>query len=212
MQHNSIIKLSFDWGEFIGGIFGGSAVATLVRETFNYIKKKKGNVVDLAENTKDIADIHRIMQNVVDTTFCNRFMVFVGEDSAGILAAGKNLFITAQYEKLAAEENVKPIIDEIQRWKADTPYYDIFSEMLSAGMVKLKTSEMGPSKLRDIYESQGVKMSKVFHLMTTKNHSKVFYCSIASTVREELSADDRVIIYSAVDKLSNIFNKHKKFY
>jgi hypothetical protein len=186
----------------------------VVKEGISYWKRKTETKVDLAQNTKDISDVHRIMEHVVNTTFYNRFMVFVGEDSAGVLAAGKNLYVTAQYEKITHDEGVeiRPIIDQIQRWKADANYYDMFSKMLSEGSVKVKTHDMSPCRLKDIYLMQGVKSCKIYHLMTTKDHSKVFYCSVASTVREEATDEDRVVIGSAVDKLTNIFNRHKKFY
>jgi hypothetical protein len=203
-------NMDFSLSEFLAG----SAIGIVVKEGISYWKRKTETKVDLAQNTKDISDVHRIMENVVSNTFYNRFMVFVGEDSAGILAAGKNLYITAQYEKLLQEEGVeiKPIIDTIQRWKADTNYYDMFSKMLSEGSVKIKTSDMPPSRLKDIYLMQGVKSCKVYHLMTTKDHSKVFFCSVASTIREEATDEDRVVIGSAIDKLIDIFKRHQKFY
>ena len=201
--------MNFSLSEFLAG----SAMGIVVKEGISYWKRKTETKIDLAQNTKDISNVHRIMENVVNTTFYNRFMVFVGEDSAGVLAAGKNLYVTAQYEKIYSEDgDIKPIIDTIQRWKADTPYYEMFSKMLADGSVRLKTSEMPQCRLKDIYLMQGVKSCKVYHLMTTNDNSKVFYCSVASTIREEATDEDRVVIGSAIDKLIDIFNRHKKFY
>lgn len=200
----------FSWSEFLAG--SGTAVA--IKETFSYLRRKAEAKIDMASNAKDIADIHRIMESVVDETDYNRVCVFLGEDSAGVLAAGKNLYITAQYEKInrSQDERLEYISDQIQRWKADTPYYDLYSEMLTKGKVSIKYDTMPPSKLKDIYTAQNVKSAKVYHLMTTKDSAKVFYCSVASTLKDEPSASDRVIIDSAVDKLINIFKKHQKFY
>lgn len=199
----------FSWSEFLAG----SAVAKVVEEVVKYRRRKLETTVNMADNAKDIADVHRIMESIVRETYFDRFMVFVGQDSAGVLAAGKNLYITAQYEKISSEnEALKPIQDDIQRWKADTQYYDVFSEMLTKGKVTVKTADMPDSKLKDIYLAQGVKVAKIFHLMTTKDSSMVFFCSVASTVVDEAKADDRFLIESAVDKLTNIFQKHRKFY
>ena len=199
----------FSWSEFLAG----SAVAKVVEEAYKYRRKKMESKVDMAENARDIADVHRIMESIVRETYFDRFMVFVGEDSAGVLAAGKNLYITAQYEKINLEnESLTHICEDIQRWKADTPYYDLFSEMLTKGNVTIKTETMPSSKLKDIYTTQKIKISKLYHLMTTKDSDKVFFCSIASTRVDEAKADDRFLIDSSVDKLINIFNKHRKFY
>lgn len=199
----------FSWSEFLAG----SAVAKVVEEAYKYRRKKMESKVDMAENARDIADVHRIMESIVRETYFDRFLVFCGEDSAGVLAAGKNLYITAQYEKINLEnESLTHIGEDIQRWKADTPYYDLFSEMLTKGSVTIKTESMPQSKLKDIYETQKIKLSKIYHLMTTKDSDKVFFCSIASTRVDEAKADDRFLIDSSVDRLINIFNKHRKFY
>lgn len=200
----------FSWSEFLAG----SAVAKVVEEVVKYRRRKLESKIDMASNAKDIADIHRIMESVVDETNYNMVLVMCGEDSAGVLAAGKNLYITAQYEKInrSMDERIDYISEQIQRWKADVSYYDLYSEMLTKGMVQLKYDTMPSSKLKDIYTSQNVKSARVYHLMTTKDSAKVFYCSVASTLKDEPSASDRVIIDSAIDKLTNIFQKHRKFY
>lgn len=207
---NHIRMADFSWSEFLAG--SGTAVA--IKETFGYIKRKTERKVDMAENARDIAEIHRIMEAIVEETSYNRVVVMCGEDSAGILAAGKNLYITAQYEKInkGQDERLEHISDQIQRWKADTPYYDLYSEMLTKGYISIKYENLPPSKLKDIYTAQNIKSARIYHLMTTKDSAKVFYCSIASTLKDEPSASDRVIIDSAIDKLTNIFKKHQKFY
>lgn len=200
----------FSWSEFLAG----SAVAKVVEEVVKYRRRKLETTVNMAENARDIADIHRIMESVVEETSYNRFCVFLGEDSAGVLAAGKNLYITAQYEKINRnqDERLEHISDQIQRWKSDTSYYDLYSEMLTKGMVQITYDTMPQSKLKDIYFTQNIKSARVYHLMTTKDSAKVFFCSVASTLKDEPSPSDRVIIDSAVDKLINIFKKHQKFY
>ena len=204
------IMADFSWSEFLAG----SAVAKGLDEVIRYYRRKNEVKVDMAANARDIADIHRIMESVVRETFFDRFIIFVGEDSAGVLAAGKNLYVTAQYEKINTEkdETLSYISDDIQRWKADTPYYDLYSEMLTKGKVTVKTEDLPESKLKDIYITQKVKVAKIYHLMTTKDSAKVFYCSIASTIVDEAKPECRVIIDSAIDKLTDIFKRHKRFY
>lgn len=208
LQHNRMGD--FSWSEFLAG----SAVAKVVEEVVKYRRRKLESTVNMADNARDIADIHRIMESVVEETSYNRFLLCLGEDSAGVLAAGKNLYITAQYEKInrSEDERLEHISDQIQRWKADINYYDLYSEMLTKSKVTVKTETMPESKLKDIYTTQRIKSAKLYHLMTTMDSSKIFFCSIASTRVEEAKADDRFLIDSAVDRLTNIFQKHRKFY
>ena len=84
--------------------------------------------------------------------------------------------------------------------------------MLTKGKVTVKTEDLPESKLKDIYITQKVKVAKIYHLMTTKDSAKVFYCSIASTIVDEAKPECRVIIDSAIDKLTDIFKRHKRFY
>lgn len=202
------MESSFSWSEMLGG----GLVTLLVSKYLEYRKQKRGARVDMAQNSKDIAEVYRIMRHVTKASFFDRVMVFVGEDSAGILAVGKNLYITCQYEEIEPESPVQEIREDIQRWRADAPYYDVYSEMLMKGVAIVKTEEMPEGKLKNIYKMQGIKTAFICHLMTTKDHSKVFFCSIASSVKDEPTEEDMFIINSSVDKLVEIFARHKKFY
>ena len=44
----------FSWSEFLAG----SAVAKVVEEAYKYRRKKMESKVDMAENARDIADVH----------------------------------------------------------------------------------------------------------------------------------------------------------
>lgn len=202
------MESSFSWSELLGG----GLTTLLVSKYIEYRKRKKEARVDMAQNSKEIAEVFRIMRHIAKATFYPRVMVFVGEDSAGVLAVGKNLYVTCQYEEIIEECGMSEIREEIQRWRADAAYYDIYSEMLMKGFVLVKTKDMPPSKLKTIYEMQGIKSAYICHLMTTKDHSKVFYCSIASNTKEEPTQEDTFIINSSVDKLVEIFARHKKYY
>jgi hypothetical protein len=197
---------TFDWSEFLAG----SSITALVTEGIRYLKERKEKQIDAASSIRDISQITKIMRETIADTLCDRFMVFVGEDSAGAIVAGKKLYISSIYEEYDQESKIEPI--EISRWQADSEYYEMFADMLFKGMIQIKTSEMPKCKLKDIYQSQGVKSSFVYHLATTKGLEKVFFCSVASTVREDMKTEDKARIDSAVDRLRHIFEKYKKFH
>lgn len=199
---------SFSWSELLGG----GLTTLLVSKYIDYRRRRKEAKVDMAQNSRDIAEVYRIMRHVTKASFFDRVMVFVGEDSAGILAVGKNLYITCQYEEIDGESTVQEIREDIQRWRADAPYYDIYSEMLMKGVSIVKTEDMPDGKLKNIYKMQGIKSAYLCHLMTTKDHSKVFFCSIASSARDTPTEEDMFIINSSVDRLVEIFARHKKYY
>jgi len=202
-------NMEWNWSEFLGG----TTIGYIVKEAISYWKKKNELKVNVAQTTRDIVEIFNIMKHCVSETHFNRFMIFVAEDSAGLIAVGKSIYATALYEWLNPEiEDTKSVISEVQRWRADAEYYEMFCQMLTNGSAELVTREMPVCKLKDLYVSCNVKTSKVFHLMTTKDNSKVFYCSVASSTTETSSPSDRLVIDSSVDKLIEIFRRHKKFY
>lgn len=202
-------RMEFSWSEFLAG----NAVATVVQEVIAYRKRKKEATFNLTENVADIAQIYTSMEEITNTTRYKQFMILKGEDSAGILAAGKKLYITAQYEKLCkTNESLSPIQHLIQRWEADHHYYRLFSDMLSNGVTIVRTEDLPPSKLKTLYIAQGVKYSEVGHLMTTKNSALVFYYSAAVLVGSEPDAEDESIKDGNVSIIKNIFQKHRKFY
>ncbi len=202
-------KMEFSWSEFLAG----NVAATVVQEVLAYRKRKNEAKFNLSENVLDIAKIHTSMEEIVNTTRYERFMIFKGEDSAGVLAAGKKLFVSAQYEKLCKDnERLSSISHLIQRWEADHHYYRLFSGMLSNGTVIIKTEDLPPSKLKSLYATQGVKYCEVGHLMTTKNSALVFYYSAAILTDSEPDAEDEAIKDGNVSIIKDIFQKHRKFY
>lgn len=202
-------RMEFSWSEFLAG----SSVTAITQEVIRYYRKKSEAKFSLAENTADIAKIHYCMEEVVNTTKYERFMVFKGEDSAGVLAAGKKLFVTAMYEKLCRDnETISSVSHLVQRWEADTHYYQLFSQMLSNGKVIIRTDELPNCKLKALYKTQGVKQCEVGHLMTTKNSALVFYYSVAILVDGDPGAEDEAIKDGNISIIKDIFQKHRKFY
>lgn len=201
--------MEFSWSEFLAG----SSMTAVTQEVIRYYRRKSESKFNLADNLSDIAKIHNTMEKVVAETRFERFMIFKGEDSAGVLAAGKKLYISAQYEKLCKDnETLYSISELIQRWEADHHYYSLFSQMLSQQKVIVRTGDMPESKLKALYLMQGVKYAQIEHLMTTKNNAMVFYYSAAILTDSEPTAEDQAILDGNVSIIKNIFQKHRKFY
>jgi hypothetical protein len=199
----------FSWSELLAG----SAAGVAIREVVSYWRKKNEMKVDLSSNVSEIYHLIKCMEEIVDNTTFDRMMILKGEDSAGILAAGKKLYVSAQYEKMyRLHETMQPTAQLIQRWEADHEYYKIFSDMLTNGVVKVLTSNMPDSKLKDTYTAQGVKYSELGHLMTTNDSSTVFYYQLNTSVSTHTEAEDRNITDGNVSIIKSIFAKHKKFY
>lgn len=193
-----------DWTEFLSG----SAAGALVTEIGRYVREKRKGKIDLAENARDMTEItNQIFPSILENTLFNRVMIFKATNSAGVIAPGKVLKVTAIYEDVRELER---IIDDIQEWKADAQYYSIFSDILTKGQIYLNTDDLQESKLKAMYKAQGIKYAEAYHLVTTPDNSKVFYVSIASSLVNSPSSEARYIIDVAVDKLRTIFDKHKK--
>lgn len=201
--------MEFNWSEFLAG----SGISAIVTEAIKQYRKKKEAKFSLADNVKEITLLHTAMEFVVDHTIFDRFMIFKGEDSAGVLAAGKKLYISAQYEKFYRHnERMQSISSLIQRWEADPEYYRMFASILRGDVYRVKVCDMPDCKLKDIYTSQGVKYSEVGHLMTTADSALVFYYSLASSADDKTTCEDRMIADGHLSVIKNIFEKHKKFY
>lgn len=196
-------------------VLAGGVGTILMQELVKFIKSKRSNRNILAETSRDINEIYNIMKHVVRNTCFERIVIYRGEDSAGVLAAGKNLYITAMYEELDNSKDeiaIDSMLDMIIRWKADSEYYKLFSEMLSNGNITLITKEMPSSNLKDIYEGSKITYSKIFHLMTTKSNATVFFCSIATRATINPLPEDRAKLTSAISQLQHIFHKHRKYH
>lgn len=199
-------NMDFSLSEFLAG----TAFGELTRAGIRYFQSKTENKLDIAASVRDIAQCHHIMQEVIRQTLFDRFIIFEAEDSAGKIVAGKRVLVTSIYEEYDPESNIPRV--EIDRWQSDGYYYDVFADMLTKGTKTILFDEMPESKLKNIYMTQGVKISHVCHLATTDNSAKVFYCSVSSTVRDFSDSNDMAMMESGVDRLKAIFEKYKNFH
>lgn len=194
-------------------VLAGSTTLFLVTKLFKWIEGWRNSKVDLAQNMRDIQEIHMVMEELVKETSYERITIFYAEDSAGIIAPGKIMYITAIYEKTHQNDDnqIRSIIKSIQRWESDTPYYGMISDVISRGHIELITENMPNSNLKDLYKSDNIKYSNVFHLLTTKNKSKVYYCSVVTRATINPHVDDRVYLTSAISKIKDLFKRNSKY-
>ncbi len=194
-----------DWSEFLGG----SATGALITQIGNVIQEWRKNRVNMVQNAQDMAEIHNtLFPMLLEKTHCNRVMIFRATNTAGVIAPGKILKISVVYEDT---RDMSRIIDDIQEWRADAAYYQIFSELVTNGVVRKHTEDLQvDSKLRTIYTAQGLLYNEIYHLTTTPKNDKVFFCSIGSSRVNEFTQGDRYYIDIVVNRLQNIFEKHKR--
>ncbi len=200
--------MTFSLSEFLAG----STALYLVTKLFEWLKQRKLDKLDPAQSMRDIQRIHEIMEEIVKLTSFDRMVVFKAEDSAGVIVPGKIMYITALYEKLAHEEDrpINSIIHRVKRWRSDAQYYQMMADLLTKGTVITAFEDLPPCNLKDLYEADRIVYSQVHHLMTTKDKSKIFYCSVVSRGTKNPHAEDKVLINSAINELVDIFSRHSK--
>ena len=117
------------------------------------------------------------------------------------------------YEKThQVEDNpIGSILHKIKRWRSDAQYYGMVADVLARGYAYLFTEEMPESNLKDLYNTDKVIYSQVYHLLTTSDKSKIFYCSIVSRVSKKPHAEDKFLVNSAINELVDIFSRHSKY-
>lgn len=185
----------------------------LVTKLFEWIKSRKKAKLDPSQSIRDIQQIHTIMEEIVKETSYDRMVVFKAEDSAGIIVPGKVMYISAIYEKIhqTDEHQIGSIIKKIQRWHSDGQYYGMVADILSKGTVELITEQMPMCNLKDLYEADKVVFSTVYHLITTDDKSKIFYCSVVNRTNKNPHIEDKVLVNSAINRLVDIFSRHSKY-
>ena len=204
MNNNIIIHTKMDWTEF----FSGSAAGAIVTEVGRYLREKSKRKVDISQNARDMAEItNSLFPLILEETLANRVVIYRATNSAGVIAPGKTLKVTAIYED---SREVNRLLEDIQDWKADSHYYQLFSNILTEGCTKIVTSELPVDcKLNTLNKAHLVKYSEIYHLTTTPDNAKVFYISIDSTIVDSFDTQSKYHIEIAINKLRNIFEKHK---
>ena len=190
------------------GLAGGAAGVKMVDKFSEWRSKKEKN--SILWNLSNLAEIHQLMEEMVERTPATRVLIIRGSNGGGIPKPGSEFYISVVHEhhKDTQSADQKDLHTRYRGIKVDGPYIEMLVEMLTKGFVKYKIARMPAGILKNIYQSDGIKYSEIHHV---KNSStEMFYLSISTTVEDEVFSDNnvRVELDLAVDKIKQVFSKY----
>ena len=146
---------------------------------------------------ESISAIKEAVDNIFANTRADRFLILIAMN-------GKTNFnvVSVIFEQ---HKNTKYSMNAIAKYRnlsVDDNYRQMLKMSESIGVVRLKTDDMKPQILKDIYELEGVKYSKVRHLLRKPlddGNDFIVYSSLATHSEEDFTNKERVIIKSAYE-------------
>lgn len=156
-------------------------------------------------NTMEIlARIYSIMDETLDNTQFDRFLILKSENGGGIPRLGNHLYTSVIMERHTVPTKVRAL-DLYKKIELDRDYILMLTEIYNVGKKRFIVADMPEGLLKRIYNSEGVKFSKVYHLYTAEN--AMFYCSVATKSTDTPSENDVLIADLNVNLISNIFKQ-----
>ncbi len=181
-------------------LFGATGIGTFVIKWWLGQREKRKDISTLLAG---LSNIYSKMQQLLNETDANRFLILKAENGGGRPKIGSTINVSVLYEVLSGLPSIK---DDYQKLPVDNEYISMLADASSHGHTSLVVSEMPPCILKDIYVAENVKYSEIHYLCETPK--AFYYCSIASTITTNFSgAKSRNSIHLSVNNIKNIMKK-----
>ena len=151
-------------------------------------------------------DIQSISENIVQYTVFDRFLILTGTN-------GKTDFnySTAEYEHHKPTRYSILSLGATRKYKSfnfDSYYREMLKLVEKVGFIEIKTTELPPCDLKDIYESEGIQYAIIFFLYRGKIDEvsdRLFYCSVATHEGTNSTTREKIIVKAQIAILRNVF-------
>jgi len=141
----------------LAALLGGSGLHRIFREVKDRLNSAKSKEAFL-----DISLIYEAMHDIVANTTINRVLILATHNGGHEIKPGTKLYGSVLYETVA-----QPFVSvkaSYQNIPLDAAYVQVLVELLTNGSVGTVTDTMPKGVLKDLYEREGVKFSKLFYL------------------------------------------------
>lgn len=171
-------------------------------------EKQKENFV---ANLKDISLMNHFMEDVIENTAADSFLILMGHDSGNIPNPKHPYFAKAMWQKVKHEESDNDETNLLRKFdsiRVDFAYINMIIEIMTKGCIKIDVKTMPNCFLKMMYHSEKIQYSEVYFLAQEKSN-KIYYCSIATTKPGEkfTNFQERAKIELAINHIRQIFAK-----
>ena len=202
---------------------GGTAfLGSILRYVYNAHMSQKNSRLELV--TERNLKIQSEMASIVESIDGAAKVVFLQvHNGGGEIKVGTRYYSSAIYE--VNRSSMKPVLNHWNNQVIDEDYTRMLVKMLKSDdqTILNLTKDMPKSILKDVYTSEGIKMTKVLHVYTyvpkvfkffnIGNEKKriTWYMSIIFEKERELTATDRNTIRIAKNSIKTIFEEQYKY-
>jgi len=145
----------------LAALLGGGGLHRIFIEV-----KDRLNTAKSKEAFTDISLIYEAMQDIIANTSINRVLILSTHNDGQEIKPGTKLYGSVLYETVTTPfTSVKA---NYQNIPLDAAYVQILVELMTSGYVVTVTDTMQKGVLKDLYEKEGVKFSKVYYLTDNK--------------------------------------------
>ena len=190
----------------------------VARDLYDKIKGKKKKEIErtMTEGMRAISQVYQAMESLLQQTPADRVLLLEVTNSGSMPTAGEKVYSRAVEVKLDKESNFLErlkILANYEKILVDSQYVNMVVQAKETGEpYRFNVADHKPCLLRDIYETEGIKYSEIYHIYSDTKRWKQFILSV-STYKENQtynSEKTRAIINMNVHKIRQTFDQYRK--
>lgn len=175
-------------------------LTTLV--TFGFIRPKKSRFPAVLNAIHSVYDELHMLNSALDAP---RALILKTENGGGIPQLGRALFSSVLYEAFTADSG--SVRKGWQKEQIDEGYTGMLTDMVSKGIIVVKTASLPDGQLKTLYEAYKVTHSIV--ALIALEERRMIYLSVNLTEKSDMMVEDPEVtekVRSSVNRLRNLFD------
>ena len=171
-----------------------------------WLKNRK--VQRLKRTFSYVTDIYAGLKKARQETRAVRAAVLRATNGGGIPVPGKPI-----YSSIVYEDEEEDMVEARSRWKkqeVDNGYAQVLTSLFEQKKILLKTEELPPSALKNLYLADGITFSKVFYIGA--DEKALIYVSFNFKCEEMPTTEERDLLRGIVNDFRNIFRENSDVY
>lgn len=185
----------------VAAILFNSAVFTYVAKTiYNEWKHRRHNRNAVKKGVTDTARLYSLMSGLLQTGEIKRVIILKAHNGGKTFSAFSLQYVTALHGVATDPFSIDFILSRVKNWRIDADYSQFLDHLEKEKKVVFVTEEMPKnSKLRTLYETEGVQYTEAYSIGTSA--CDLYYFSLSTN--NSLSSFSRPGTREAIDHFND---------
>lgn len=199
------------WEAIIGSSALAVAVGWFLNDGIKQIRKKRRKQAEakFTDQLRSVRDIYAAMNALRKRDEIDRVFLLEISNCGDKPKPGSVMY--AKAVEIAIDRHRFELLERYKRVRLDEAYISMLLKVKASGWYDFEVEHHESCMLKNYYEAEGVKFSRIFHLFTDPEDEKMFIMSVSTKQKNQLfeSTGLQSYIFTEVDVIKNTFSKFR---